>query len=98
MIYAACMVWYGIVCYGMLLVIRSITSPTFQRFQSCLTSFAINLAQLLVRDGEGATKFVTIEIRNGRTYQECKQIASSIATSALVKTAMYGQDANWSVT
>ena len=69
--------------------------PSFAVFQSALTSFCIELSQKLVRDGEGATKFVTVEVLNGSTFAEARQVASSVATSALVKTAMYGQDANW---
>ena len=75
--------------------ITSVSHPSFAVFQSALTSFCQELSQKLVRDGEGATKFVTIEVRNGSTFAEARQVASSIATSALVKTAMYGQDANW---
>ena len=76
-------------------MIRDVSSPAFAAFQSSLTSFAIELAQKLVRDGEGATKFVTIEVRGAASFIEARQICSAIATSALVKTAMYGQDANW---
>ena len=75
--------------------IASVSHPSFAVFQSALTAFAIELSQKLVRDGEGATKFVTVEVLNGATFAEARTVASSIATSALVKTAMYGQDANW---
>jgi len=56
---------------------------------------ATQLAQLIVRDGEGATKFVTVTVKGAATLAEAKQVANSIATSSLVKTALYGQDANW---
>lgn len=60
-----------------------------------ITKFAISLAQLVVRDGEGATKFITIKIEDAASFEDAKRVASSIATSPLVKTAMYGKDANW---
>jgi len=76
-------------------VISDPSSADFKTFQSALTATASHLSQLLVRDGEGATKFITIEVRGARSFQEGKIVASSIAKSPLVKTAMYGQDANW---
>lgn len=64
-------------------------------FKRELTEFAEDLAKLVVRDGEGATKFVTVTVENAPSYEVAKKIASSVATSSLVKTALYGQDANW---
>ncbi|KAJ9099898.1 hypothetical protein QFC21_003903 [Naganishia friedmannii] len=64
-------------------------------FRDELCSFAQELAQLVVRDGEGATKFVTVRVINGSSYDVSRAVACSVATSALVKTALYGQDANW---
>lgn len=75
--------------------ITSADSPAFKAFSATLTSFAISLAKLVVRDGEGATKFVTIRVTNARSYDEAKQVGNSIARSPLVKTALYGKDANW---
>ena len=63
--------------------------------QDILTSFAQELSQLVVRDGEGATKFVRVRVTNAVDYGSAKAIASSIARSPLVKTALYGKDANW---
>ncbi|KXT09726.1 hypothetical protein AC579_1692 [Pseudocercospora musae] len=60
-----------------------------------LTGFAQDLAKLVVRDGEGATKFVTIRVKSDTTHDNAKRAAVSIARSALVKTALYGKDANW---
>ena len=60
-----------------------------------LTGFAQKLAQLVVRDGEGATKFVEIRVRNAQTEADAQMIASTISRSPLVKTALYGKDANW---
>lgn len=71
------------------------TSEGYEILRDAITSFAISLAQLVVRDGEGATKFITIKIEDAKTFEEAKQVASTIATSPLVKTAIYGKDANW---
>ncbi|KAJ1650334.1 glutamate N-acetyltransferase [Dispira simplex] len=70
-------------------------SPDFVAFQNHLTTFAKDLAQLVVRDGEGATKFITVRVQGAENFTEAKRIATTIATSSLVKTAIYGQDANW---
>ncbi|KAI8146146.1 ArgJ family protein [Fennellomyces sp. T-0311] len=69
--------------------------PAYEVFRDQLTAFAADLAQLVVRDGEGATKFVTIHVKGAQTFEDAKQAASHISTSMLVKTALYGQDANW---
>ncbi|KAL4252143.1 Arginine biosynthesis bifunctional protein ArgJ, mitochondrial [Abortiporus biennis] len=72
------------------------TDPeAYEIFKTELTSFAADLAQLVVRDGEGATKFVTVTVEGAPTYEDAHKIASRISTSALVKTAIYGEDANW---
>ncbi|KAF2200856.1 bifunctional ornithine acetyltransferase/N-acetylglutamate synthase protein-like protein [Delitschia confertaspora ATCC 74209] len=71
------------------------SSPDYAALQETLTSFASDLAKLVVRDGEGATKFVTIRVTNAATYEDAKRVASTIARSPLVKTALYGKDANW---
>ncbi|KAG8683536.1 hypothetical protein FRC08_014228 [Ceratobasidium sp. 394] len=65
----------------------------YTQFRDHLTSFATELASLVVRDGEGATKFVTVS--GAPTYADAHKVASTISTSALVKTALYGEDANW---
>lgn len=70
-------------------------SDGYQAFEDGLLAVATELAQGLVRDGEGATKFVTIHVSGAETWAAAKQVAKSIATSTLVKTAIYGQDANW---
>ncbi|KAJ2354513.1 glutamate N-acetyltransferase [Coemansia sp. RSA 2618] len=69
--------------------------PAFEQFRDALTEFMAELASLVVRDGEGATKFITIEVGGAKSFADAKQVASTIATSSLVKTAFYGQDANW---
>lgn len=75
--------------------ITSTSSDDFKAFQQTLTDFAIDLAKLVVRDGEGATKFVTIRVTNAASYKDAHRVASTIARSPLVKTALYGKDANW---
>ena len=65
----------------------------YEVFKQELTSFAADLAQLVVRDGEGATKFVTVTVQGAPTYKDAHAVASRISTSALVKTALYGEDA-----
>jgi glutamate N-acetyltransferase/amino-acid N-acetyltransferase len=75
--------------------ISSASSPAFVEFQRQLTDFCIDLAQMIVQDGEGVTKFVEVRVTGGRSYGECKIIANSVATSMLVKSALFGQDANW---
>lgn len=67
----------------------------YEVLKEAILSFAEELAQLVVRDGEGATKFVTINVEDALTYEDAKQVASTISTSPLVKTALYGRDANW---
>lgn len=70
------------------------TDPeAFEVFKQELTSFAADLAQLVVRDGEGATKFVTVTVEGAPTYKDAHAVASRISTSALVKTALFGEDA-----
>ena len=60
-----------------------------------LTPLAAELAQRIVRDGEGATKFVTVRVEQGATTAECRQVAYAIAHSPLVKTALFAGDPNW---
>ncbi|KAI9837504.1 MAG: hypothetical protein M1819_007154 [Sarea resinae] len=67
----------------------------YDALQTHLTTFLSTLAKLVVRDGEGATKFITIRVCASPSYAAAKKIASTIARSPLVKTAMYGRDANW---
>ncbi|EDO15729.1 hypothetical protein Kpol_1073p15 [Vanderwaltozyma polyspora DSM 70294] len=71
------------------------TSQEYVQVQNQVTEFAQQLAQLVVRDGEGSTKFVTVKVQNSLTFEDAKIIAESISNSLLVKTALYGQDANW---
>ena len=70
-------------------------SPEFDAFCDLLAQVAIPLAQAIVRDGEGATKFVTIQVSGLDSDDDAHSVANAIATSPLVKTAIYGGDANW---
>jgi glutamate N-acetyltransferase/amino-acid N-acetyltransferase len=70
-------------------------SVAFRPFVSALSEIACTLSRLIVLDGEGATKIVEIEVKNARNALDAKKAASAIANSLLVKTALYGNDANW---
>lgn len=67
----------------------------YEAFKNALHTVNTKLAKDLVRDGEGATKFIEVNVIGAKTQQDAKTIAKSVVTSNLVKTAMYGQDANW---
>ena len=71
------------------------TDPRYGVVLDVLTRMMKRLAQLIVRDGEGATKFITITVEGGHDTQECCDIAYSIAHSPLVKTAIFASDPNW---
>ena len=64
-------------------------------FRAALEEVMASLAQMIVRDGEGASKFVTVEVKGATSRKSAKRIALSIANSPLVKTAIAGEDANW---
>ncbi len=65
------------------------------KFQKILGELAIEVAEMIVRDGEGATKVVKIMVKRTRTKKDAENIARTIGSSLLVKTALYGEDANW---
>ena len=76
-------------------VIDSPEHPHYQPIFAALTAVFVRLAQLIVRDGEGATKFMTVKVTGGNTTQECCDVAYAVAHSPLVKTAFFASDANW---
>ncbi|KAG9044450.1 hypothetical protein FS837_008123 [Tulasnella sp. UAMH 9824] len=81
---------------GMETEIDEETNPQgYKIFRDELTSFAVDLAKLVVRDGEGATKFVTVSVEGATSYTDAHKIASTVSASSLVKCALYGEDANW---
>ena len=74
--------------------ITSLDSPEGQALQAALLRVAQQLAQAIVRDGEGATKFITVRVEGGKTGDECRKVAYAIAHSPLVKTAFFASDPN----
>jgi glutamate N-acetyltransferase/amino-acid N-acetyltransferase len=70
-------------------------SSGYQALREALVSVAALLAQSVVRDGEGATKFVTVKVAGGASEAECLQVAYTVAESPLVKTALFASDPNW---
>ena len=74
--------------------VTSLQSAEGQALKAALLAAAQQLAQAIVRDGEGATKFITIQIQGGKTAEECRQAAYAIAHSPLVKTAFFASDPN----
>lgn len=67
----------------------------YQRLLDAVVSVHQQLAQAIVRDGEGATKFVTVRVQGGENTDECSKVAYAISQSPLVKTALYASDPNW---
>ena len=74
--------------------IDSLASPDGQALKALMLEVARNLAQAIVRDGEGATKFISVVVQGGRDAEECRKVAYAIAHSPLVKTAFYASDPN----
>ncbi|MCO6427844.1 bifunctional glutamate N-acetyltransferase/amino-acid acetyltransferase ArgJ [Nitrosomonas communis] len=74
--------------------ITRLESPDFCQLQEAILAVAVQLAQMIVRDGEGATKFITVQVEKGKTLKECSQVAYAIAHSPLVKTAFFASDPN----
>lgn len=70
------------------------TSADFAVLRDALTDVAIELAQAIVRDGEGATKFMTVTVEGGKDETECRKVAYAIAHSPLIKTAFFASDPN----
>jgi glutamate N-acetyltransferase/amino-acid N-acetyltransferase len=70
-------------------------TPGEAEFVASLTGLCTSLAQAIVRDGEGATKFVTVTVTGAPDPDSARTVAQAIATSPLVKTAFYGADPNW---
>ena len=66
-----------------------------RKFNTCLKSVFQQLAKELIKDAEGATKFITVLVKEGRDKEECAKVAFCVAESLLVKTALFASDANW---
>ena len=75
--------------------IKNINDEKINEFDAALNKVLLNLAKRVVADGEGASKFITIEINNCKTESDAKKIGFSIANSPLVKSAIAGEDPNW---
>lgn len=69
--------------------------PDSERFAAAVREVCEDLAQAIIRDGEGATKFITVRVEGGRDAAECRRVAEIIAHSPLVKTAFFASDPNW---
>ena len=74
--------------------VTSLGSDDGRALKTAMLDVARQLAQAIVRDGEGATKFITVQVDGGRTAEECRQVAYAIAHSPLVKTAFFASDPN----
>ncbi|MDP3707053.1 MAG: bifunctional glutamate N-acetyltransferase/amino-acid acetyltransferase ArgJ [Polaromonas sp.] len=74
--------------------VTSLDSPDGQALRAAMMAIAKKLAQAIVRDGEGATKFITVQVEGGKTGEECRKVAYAIAHSPLVKTAFFASDPN----
>lgn len=72
-----------------------IDDASYPRFLALLREVCEELAMALVRDAEGASKFITVRVEQGRDRDECRQVAYTVAHSPLVKTAFFASDANW---
>jgi len=75
--------------------ISNFTDKKLNEFDISLNKVLLNLAKRIVSDGEGASKFVTIKVKNSKTEEDAKKIGFSVANSKLVKTALAGEDPNW---
>jgi glutamate N-acetyltransferase/amino-acid N-acetyltransferase len=72
-----------------------VAGDDYERFAAAVREVCVELAQAIIRDGEGATKFITVAIEGGRDVAECRRVAYTIAHSPLVKTAFFASDPNW---
>ena len=70
-------------------------SPEYEKFYATLKEICQELSKRIAADGEGATKFLTINVSGTKTFEDAKTVAMSIAKSPLVKTAFFGEDPNW---
>lgn len=78
--------------------LEPITEPSgelYNALRTAVNQVAMQLAQAIVRDGEGATKFVTVKVAGGGNQQECLDVAYAVAHSPLIKTALFASDPNW---
>ena len=76
-------------------MIDSEEHPDYQVLLNAITQILEQLAKAIVLDGEGATKLINVQVKSGKTEQECNDVAYTIAHSPLVKTAFFASDPNW---
>jgi glutamate N-acetyltransferase/amino-acid N-acetyltransferase len=76
------------------LEVNSVDSPDYAALRDAVTAISLDLAQQIIRDGEGATKFITVSVEEGKDVEECRKIAYAIAHSPLIKTAFFASDPN----
>jgi glutamate N-acetyltransferase/amino-acid N-acetyltransferase len=76
-------------------LLESRDDPRFAELMQVFARVFMRLAQMIVRDGEGATKFITVRVEGGRDTDECSDVAYSVAHSPLIKTAFFASDPNW---
>ncbi|MEE1868146.1 bifunctional glutamate N-acetyltransferase/amino-acid acetyltransferase ArgJ [Pseudomonas auratipiscis] len=69
--------------------------PLFEALKKAVFEVCMEVAQAIVRDGEGATKFVTVQVNGGGNHQECLDVGYAVAHSPLIKTALFASDPNW---
>jgi glutamate N-acetyltransferase/amino-acid N-acetyltransferase len=74
--------------------LRSATDPRLTAVRAAIAEVCVELAQAIVRDGEGATKFIAVRVEGGRSVEECRKVAFGIAHSPLIKTAFFASDPN----
>jgi len=75
--------------------ITQASGALFTALKQAVMEVSMELAQAIVRDGEGATKFVTVQVNGGATHQECLDVGYAVAHSPLIKTALFASDPNW---
>lgn len=75
--------------------ITEASGELFAKLRQAVFEVSMEVAQAIVRDGEGATKFVTVQVNGGGTHQECLDVAYAVAHSPLIKTALFASDPNW---
>ncbi|MDP3814080.1 bifunctional glutamate N-acetyltransferase/amino-acid acetyltransferase ArgJ [Pseudomonas sp.] len=75
--------------------ITQASGELFSKLKEAVFEVFMEVAQAIVRDGEGATKFVTVQVNGGATHQECLDVGYAVAHSPLIKTALFASDPNW---
>ncbi len=75
--------------------ITEASGELFAKLKQAVFEVSMEVAQSIVRDGEGATKFVTVQVNSGKNHQECLDVGYAVAHSPLIKTALFASDPNW---